>query len=372
MEHHYVPKWYQRSFLPLGKDKYYYLDIPERRKSYGTQEARAYRYWPVKACFALAGLYEKHFHTYTSDVIEQRFFGPIDARGRNAVSMMIENRVYEKEPQRFLYSLLDYICAQYWRTPRGLRLLASSLGNDLLALPPKASKNRILDTLQNLFQAFASMWLEGYWEIVEVEDPSDVFLVSDNPVCLYNPSIHPRKNGPLTLVPIDLAGTRTIYALSGKLCLIISHPDYLEAIYFQRPVSPTKKRTNAGYFRNAVFNLEDIIRKRKMNHTEVAQLNTILLESSERYVASVNLSQLQSLSHSGDWNRYEKLLRPPEGSYRGRGETFVSYTNGRVEGYGPYGGSLPAAESRQRVEEMQKNFEIAIRKHRLEQEGKEL
>lgn len=85
---HYVPVWYQRRFLAPGTNELLYRDLqPEtwhdpRGVTHTTPEVRRLGF--VKG-FAERDLYTQFFASQPRTLIEERFFGEIDSRGRQAV-----------------------------------------------------------------------------------------------------------------------------------------------------------------------------------------------------------------------------------------------------------------------------------------------
>src|SRR5690349_3859163 len=92
---HYVPRWYQRRFLPqgVGERKLFYLDLqPEqiRRPDGSTYFRETCRRLGPDSCFAQNHLYTMFFGERASDVIEQRFFGEIDSDGAKAADFFLD------------------------------------------------------------------------------------------------------------------------------------------------------------------------------------------------------------------------------------------------------------------------------------------
>jgi hypothetical protein len=86
--HHYVPACYQERFLASGEGKYFYLDLhPETVTRRNVQYHRdALLPWGPKRCFFREDLYALKLGNWSTDQIEQQFFGQIDHRGRGAVN----------------------------------------------------------------------------------------------------------------------------------------------------------------------------------------------------------------------------------------------------------------------------------------------
>ncbi len=85
--HHYVPIWYQNRFKNKTQQKYYYLDLSEDRYKYKSKDNQypGLKYYPVKYCFKEKGLYSKRWFTFSTDDIEQKYFGKIDSQGSKVI-----------------------------------------------------------------------------------------------------------------------------------------------------------------------------------------------------------------------------------------------------------------------------------------------
>jgi hypothetical protein len=187
--HHYVPRWYQRGFLPVGTTKFKYLDLhPETLESGGVKyQRRALRQLGPVNCFYKEDLYTLRFGTETSDEMERIFFGVIDGRGPKAVEHFADyHELGDKTVENF-QPLVQYMGAQRFRTPRGLddiRQKAQYLSD---------SSNAVLEALRSSFQAYATMWTEGIWEIVRATKTFTKFLLTDDPVTFYNKVVFPSE-----------------------------------------------------------------------------------------------------------------------------------------------------------------------------------
>jgi len=89
---HFVPQWYQRRFLPPGA-RFFYLDLkPETVTAAGgrTYQRRAMLRWGPPSCFCVDDLYTIKLGRWGSDMIERRFFGPLDARGEGRPLALVQ------------------------------------------------------------------------------------------------------------------------------------------------------------------------------------------------------------------------------------------------------------------------------------------
>ena len=165
-QHHYVAQWYQKRFLPPGQAKLYYLDLKPNTVVNGaiSYTVKALRYWDPARCFCVEDLYAMKFGQRTSDAMERRFFGNVDRNGAAAADYL---RAYEDIDDRAndaVLHLVNYIGAQRFRTPRGLDWIQARIGS--------SDRTSTLLALQELFQAYAAMWMEGVWEIVDFASPA--------------------------------------------------------------------------------------------------------------------------------------------------------------------------------------------------------
>jgi len=127
VRNHYVPQWYQRRFFHLGAGQttFFYLDMkPDAIWLPGGKtklKKSVYVQGPEK-CFKADHLYTLFFGKNASDVIEKVFFGGIDATGEKAVPFFANYGMRAGVNEAFR-GMMDYVAAQLFRTPKGLRLL---------------------------------------------------------------------------------------------------------------------------------------------------------------------------------------------------------------------------------------------------------
>lgn len=287
---HYVPQWYQRRFLSAGHFKFYYLDLqPEIIKTATKTYTRTeLLHWGPKKCFYSPNLYTLKLGLYASDVIEKRFFGPIDDRGERAVEFIADYKLNDQSGDAFR-NLMIYMDAQRLRTPRGL---------DWLKLGLKVrDQNTLLVALRSVFQMHSTMWTEAEWEIVGAHNTKTKFLLTDNPVTFYNSAVFPLS--PNYPYPLDAGlaqiGTRTIFPLGLEHCLIITHVQFARS----PDSNPLRSRVNARSFEPAMFDLRKIQTDRLLEEDEVLRINYILKRKATRYIAAIDR----------DWLTPEKYLK---------------------------------------------------------------
>lgn len=82
--------------------------------------------------------------------------------------------------------------------------------------------------MQHLLKLNLTIWSEGVREIVSAKESDIKFMITDNPVTLYNSACPP--DAPACRYPIEPSvqwnGTQTIFPLDSEHCLVLSHVDY--------------------------------------------------------------------------------------------------------------------------------------------------
>lgn len=280
--HHYVPRWYQKRFLPQGQSVLCYLDLKPETLTSGevTYKQKALRFWEPARCFCADDLYSLRFKGTTTDVLEKRLFGVVDRRGAAAADLF---RSYDgpEEGLRDAYrDVLRYLGAQRFRTPSGLDRLAKRF--------QLVDKNASLIGMQQLFQQYGTMWMEGVWEIVSARQSRAKFIVSDAPVTFFNRNIIPGGYSYPGIEDFPMIGTRTIFPLASDSCLIITHLQLVRDPWTR----PTKVRTNARAFQPTVAKFTDIQFGRELEEDEVLRINFILKRWARRYIAAADQEAL--------------------------------------------------------------------------------
>jgi len=274
--HHYVPEWYQRRFLPSGLSKYYYLDLhPETIVQDGhAHQRKAVRHLGPDSCFYKNDLYALNFAGQTTDELEQFFFGTIDNDSPRAVAQFGDFHGIDDGVCESFQPFVRYMGAQRFRTPRGLEEIKRQFAWD---------QNSTLVVLTRLFQAYATMWTEGVWEMVRAGQSPTKFLVTDNPVTFYCKVMFTSEwtypNDP----SLKQIGTRTIFPLGLDSCLIITHLQLVRNLW----ATPTEFRENARYYDQTMKHLGEIQFGRELEEGEVLRINYILKQRATRYVAAV-------------------------------------------------------------------------------------
>jgi hypothetical protein len=319
--HHYVPQWYQKRFLEDKQSKYWLYDLrPDLVISGGGKRyhRNSILNWGPSRCFRQDDLYTVKLGTLSTDEVETRFFGPIDANGKSAVEFFSDYK-FRAGAHDAIHNLILYMDAQRIRTPRGLDWLSTV--TDL------QNHNLALITMQKVFRMNATMWMEGVWEIVSAKQSKTKFIVSDQPITFYNAKAFPASASckyPYD-VGIDEVGTRTIFPLDMDKCLILSHLQLTRDPHtnLRRP------RANARFFQATMMSFLDIQYGRELEENEVIRINYILKSRASRYIAAAEEEwlfperRLQSTHWSkldDDWFLFPNLYKVP-------------FTNGMVVGY---------------------------------------
>lgn len=332
---HYVPKWYQRRFfLPeLREKKFFYLDLsPDTFRDLKgiTRTQTALRRWGAPRCFREDDLYTTKFGTWESTEIEQEFFGKIDRNGRRAVEYFAEFE-HPSVGRKAFNDLLIYMSTQKLRTPKGLAWLA--------AQTELTDKNSLLLVMQDLQQMHCAIWTESIWQIADASQSDTKFLISDNPVTVYNRGCFPRSKWCRGADDPDIRfhGTHTLFPLSLDRILILTNLSWLRNRY----QNPIKMRPNPDLFRSAMFKFTEIQTDRHLSETEVQEINFIIKKRALRFVGAARKEWLYPELHvpSQHWNRLGNglLLMPDPRSVTFSGEVIIGYKDGPADIYDEYG-----------------------------------
>jgi uncharacterized protein DUF4238 len=332
--HHYVPQWLQRRFLET-ETRLYYLDLsPERvRRPDGRfYTRRQLLHWGPQRCFSAVDLYSAQFPGQPMDVVERQFFGLIDDRAAKAAPCIVAD---EYAPKMEYYThFLQYLSAQKMRTHKGLDWLRSFAGYAFSA--PFDTPEALMSVLQHISEMHITTWTECHWEVLSAETADIGFLLSDHPVTAYNSRAFPGSRFcryPLDPV-IEMLGTRTIFALDSRHCLVLSNQEYLEE---PSPQQAFRMRTNPRAFGTSLFSPLYINRGRCLSTEEVLQINFILKSRTKRYIAAPEGSWLypEKALRRVHWPRFDNTLQPRNFTLR-RG-IWLTYSDGTevaVDGLG--------------------------------------
>jgi hypothetical protein len=275
---HFVAQWHQRRFLPPGVTRFFYLDLrPDTVVSPGGKkyQRRALLRWGPDRCFYADDLYTVKLRQWATDAVERAFFGPIDAQGKTAVEFMTDYGMRDGAHEAFK-AMMRFMSAQRFRTRRGLDYLRSVID--------VRHQSVVLPFMAQVFQANATMWTEGVWEIVRARQSRTKFIITDEPVTFYNSRVFPLS--PAIAYPLDAdlseIGTRTLFPLGMDACLTISHLQLVRDPWS----NPRHARTNPRSFQSAMFDLRSTQTGRELVEDEVRRINFILKRRATRYIAA--------------------------------------------------------------------------------------
>ena len=333
-DHHYVPQWYQKRFMPQGEHEWFYLDLkPETLTDpRGVPHVRrAVKRQGAKKSFFERDLYTTKLHGVETRDIEKYFFGDIDSKGLPAVEYFDQFTHPPAAGGSAFRDFLLYMSTQKLRTPKGLLSLSRKIGSD--------SKDTILQQMLALRQLHCAIWTECVWLIADASQSSTKFIVSDHPVTVYNRACGPssqwckNSNDP----DIWLQGTHTIFPLSINKVLMLTNLSWVRNPY-QSGIRP---RPNPNLFRTAIFNFLQIQILRHLDETEVRQINFLIKSRAHRYIAAAREDWLypeQYVSKS-EWNTFGHgyLLMPDPRPIHTGGEILMGFKNGSSSAFDEYG-----------------------------------
>lgn len=325
-KHHYVPEWYQNRFMLSGQTAYYRLDLsPEIIK---TPTGKVIKKGEVlckgpNKFFYEVDLYTTRYFNIENDEIEKYLFGKIDTEGAEAISAMASPN-WMREIHPHILNYYEYLDAQRLRAPKGLSWLIE-------LLKPK-NYNDLLFKMQEIRRLHCTMWAEASMEIVSAEKSNVKFIVSDNPVTLYNSVFYPaNKKCKFPFDPgIELKGTRTIFPLDLNHCAILTNTEYARS---PGKFKAAKLRTNPRYFDQTIIKYDDIIRERKLNEQQILSINYILKSRAQRYIAAAKKEWLypEKLLKKKDWSTLDKVFVSKSVKLLGRdSEIFIGGKDGKL------------------------------------------
>lgn len=288
--HHYVPQWYQKVFFGDTQPKFY-LQLPT------DVQVNSYpRYKSPRKRFCENDLYMLKYKNSQSDVLEKKLFGRIDEIGANSIKQILStNNVLM--PGEVWNDFLEYLDAQLSRTPRALKFF-----NSYNVQVPNAS----LVFMQCVRNIHMAMWTDAVWEIFDATDSDIDFLLSDNPVTLYNRAIYPKSKEGQTGLELNFTeiGTQTIFPLNRKQLFVATH------IQFARnpKYNPRQQILNPRVSGPGLISMFDIIRCRKMTDTDVIKVNFIIKNRADKYICASNKEFLypEKMNKRIDWNNIGK------------------------------------------------------------------
>lgn len=329
--HHYVPRWYQKRFLPEGQETLFYLNLmPETVKQGKIRFTRKdLWFWPPARCFCVNDLYSMRFGKAVSDVIEKRFFGAVDKRGAPAAAFFDSYEGMRPGVNEAFRDLIMYMGAQRFRTPRGLDWMKRYLG--------AKDQTQGLIAMSKLFDLYGTMWMEGVWEFAKARNSPTKFIISDEPITFFNRNILPSEEAYPGGEDLSKVGTRTLFPLSPETCVIITHVQLTRNPH----VKPLEIRINARAFQQTVAKLTDLQFGRELDEDEVLRINHILKRRATHYIASSNKEWLypEKRLHDLTWTKLDQdwFLFPHLWKIPFTSEIIMGYKDGSAWGIDEYG-----------------------------------
>ena len=253
---------------------------------------------PTSRCFVQRDLYSTFFGTSVNDEIERRLFGHIDTQGSKAVKAFAGEDIAEWH--RHFQTLFEYIDIQKIRTPKGLDWLKAQY--------PSLTQNELMWEMQGIRNLHCTIWTEGVREIVSAEDADAKFIIK-RPPCHRVQSRHSAQlaecaypNDP----SIALKASQTISAQPG----LLPDPDQ-PRVRSGSNVHPLEKRTFARNFRHSMVRTDAFIRTRKLDNSQVIQINRVLKGRARRFVAAGRADLLHPEDDKTPWADLRHTLARP-------------------------------------------------------------
>lgn len=332
---HYVPEWYQYRFFDGSEKekKFFYLDMkPDVRvASNGKRYTRkSILRWGPPSCFYEDHLYTTRFLDWESTEIEEKFFGKIDSNGQKAVEYFSDFEHPSVDHEAF-NTFLPFMSVQKIRTPKGLAYLSQ--------FTRSSSKNQLLMDMQQFQNMHCALWTECVWSIVDAANSTTKFIISDNPVTVYNQACSPGSSwcGWSNDPGIWLNGTYTIYPLSFNKAIILTNLSWVRNPYG----NPLKERPHSTLFRPAMFNFTDIQTGRMLSEDEVITINYILKSRASRYIAATKEEWMypEKRIKKLRWDKIGKshALMPDPRSVTFSSGIIIGYDDKRADFFDEYG-----------------------------------
>lgn len=292
---------------------------------------KAIKLWGTSKCFAENDLYTRWFGAERNTLVEQQFFGQIDSNARSSI-IYFHDYDHTSIDYDALHNMLPYLGSQRLRTPRGLDWLSTETGI--------TDKNELIRAMVYLRNLYSAVWSECIWQIADADNSETKFIISDNPVTVYNREIgthnstwHRDKSDP----DINLFGSHTIFALTMDKVLILTHPGWAKNPYQNGMV----RRPNVNPNRPTMFNYTQIQIDRHLTEEEVLQINFILKSKAQRYIAAYKKEWLYPEDHVDPrtWRDFGdgRLLLPDPRSLTTGTAYYVGFKDGSSYAQDEYG-----------------------------------
>ncbi len=232
-------------------------------------------------------------------------------------------------PGHRMHDLVEFMNAQTARTPRGIAQIKLDLARRGQI---GAHNNVIMRYLQQRRPPrIALYWRKEVWEIFSARNSAIKFILSDDPVVIYNCDCYPETDMcrfPRTPHPF-WRGSRVIYPLSPEAVLVISHVEHADD---PSRTKARRDRRNARSNDDVLINFSDIQNYREFDEIAVSKINYVIKIRSVRYIASIHESHLfpEQLVNMPRWCDIDQLFYSEHGSSRGSTEMMVSYRDGTI------------------------------------------
>ena len=332
---HYVPQWYQKGFHSIDSNKLFYLDLePESNELPDGRIVKMNDCWlfPTSKCFVQKDLYTTFFGQDINDEIERKLFGKIDDTGVQAIKAFIGDN--KSEWHYNISNFFEYIDAQKIRTPKGLSWIKNHY--------PDLNQTELMEEMQAIRQSHITILSEGVREIVSAKNSNVKFLLSDNPVTIYNYDCPPddeicnHPNDP----SISFVCTQTIFPLNMDNCLIVTNYEYAEKTDIS---NPRKKRTHARNFGTTIIKTDALIKERELNEEDVKKINYIIKKRAHKYIAASKKEWLYPEKDINiSWVELRNVLLPPKNQlWQWGGEMFIGYKDGSTHYQDAFGRITP-------------------------------
>ena len=161
--------------------------------------------------------------------------------------------------------------------------------------------------------------------------------MTDDPVTFYCKLVFPSEWEYPNEMSLKQLGTRTIFPLGLKSCLIVTHLQFAR----NPGCTPTEHRVNARSFQSAMKHLGDIQFGRELEEDEVLRINYIMKKRAVRYIAAAKEDWLypERYVSTTDWGKLDDdwFLFPHLWSVPFHREIVVGYGDGSAAAWDEYG-----------------------------------
>lgn len=377
VDHHYVPQWYQRNFLPNGKGEFFVFDkapitkiLCPDKKWRSIDNSRVIRRSGTQELFQREHLYALNLPFVSSDFLEKHLFGAIDDTGAIANRVLLnwpitipmpkgdEYPFEYGDPNDRLMELLEFINAQKMRTPRGLDNIKEKLTK---AGAPKDDNNIAMAWFNENKSRLCTVWAEAHWEVFGIDENSTTsFLLSDDPVTLYNMDSFPASAH--CRYPNDpdpfWRGTRVLFPLSSKKLLVLSHKEHIDD---PSRAKARKLRRNAREYDQTIFSFTWVSHRKMLSTDEVTEVNRILKLRAVRFVAAYDHDILypEKIKSERKWSDLDSLFQPEYPSSHTSSEVHFGFADGRSRAFNAFGEEIES-----RADEMRARLDTLLERER--------